>query len=263
MNILIVHDEYATIRDLRRVLEKTTANARIFEAENEKDSLKICKEEDIQVAFLDVEMPGKSGLALAGEIKKIRPMANIVILTAYEQYALEAHRQFVSGYLLKPANSCEVANVLNNLRNPVTESTKGLYVRCFGTFEVFFDGQPVRFGRGPAKEVLAYLIDRNGASVTGADICAILWEDEFDGSDKYKNYLYHIYDDLVLSLKKIGCEDILAHGRNSYAVYPDSIDCDYYRVLKSDARSVSEFRGEYMSQYSWAEGRIGYLSQDM
>ena len=238
MNILIVDDEYAAIRDLRRVLEKTTANARIFEAENEKDSLKICKEEDIQVVFLDVEMPGKSGLALAGEIKKIRPMANIVILTAYEQYALEAHRQFVSGYLLKPANSCEVANVLNNLRNPVTESTKGLFVRCFGTFEVFFDGQP-------------------------ADICAILWEDEFDGSDKYKNYLYHIYDDLVLSLKKIGCEDILAHGRNSYAVYPDRIDCDYYRVLKSDAGSVSEFRGEYMSQYSWAEGRIGYLSQDM
>ncbi len=257
MNILVVDDEYAAICDFRRILEKTVPDARIFEAESGAEALKICEKNDVHVAFLDVEMPGRSGLSLAGEIKKLRPMVNIVILTAYEQYALDAHKQFVSGYLLKPADASEVRNVMNNLRNPVKEITKGLYVRCFGAFEVFCDGEPVKFGRGPAKEVLAYLIDRNGASVTGAEICAILWEDEFDGSDKYKNYLYHIYDDLEQSLKKIGCDDILAHGRNSYAVYPDRINCDYYKALKSDPQALSEFMGEYMSQYSWAEGRVG------
>ncbi|MBO4414420.1 MAG: response regulator [Lachnospiraceae bacterium] len=263
MNILIVDDEYAAIVDIRKVLNTVVPDAQIFEAGNAEEAMAVCERNDVHVVFLDVEMPGKNGLLLAEDIKKVRPMANIVILTAYEQYALDAHKKFVSGYLLKPALTEEVKKVLDNLRYPVPETRQGLYIRCFGTFEVFYNGEIVKFGRALSKEVLAYLIDRNGASVTGAEICSILWEDEFDGSEKYKNYLYHIYDDLQESLNRIGYADILSKSRNSYAVYPDKIDCDYYRALRADPRAAAEFRGEYMTQYSWAESRLGSLISNL
>ncbi|MCR5322011.1 MAG: response regulator [Lachnospiraceae bacterium] len=259
MNILIVDDEYAAIEDFKTILMKLVPDAAVFDADNEKEVLEICTNHDIQVAFLDVEMPGKSGLMLAEAIRRIRPVVNIVILTAYEQYALEALKKFVSGYVLKPALAEDVKNVLANLRYPVIENRKGLFIRCFGTFEVFCDGEIVKFGRSLSKEVLAYLIDRNGASVTGAEICSVLWEDDFDGGEKYKNYLYHIYDDLQESLNRIGYAEILSKGRNAYAVYPDRIDCDYYRALRSDPAAIAAFGGEYMTQYSWAEGRLGSL----
>lgn len=263
MNILIVDDECAAIADIRRVLKKVVPDAALFEASDGRSAVKACLENDIQVAFLDVEMPGQSGLILANEIRKIRPTVNIIILTAYEQYALDALKTFVSGYLLKPARTEEVRKALNNLRYPIPEERKGLYVRCFGTFEIFYNGEAVKFGRSLSKEVLAYLVDRNGASVTGAEICSVLWEDEFDGSEKFKNYLYHIYDDLQESLGRIGCADILLKSRNSYAVRTEEFECDYFRVLRADPDAISYFRGEYMTQYSWAEGKLGSLISEL
>ena len=54
---------------------------------------------------------------------------------------------------------------------------------------------------------------------------------------------------------------ILVKGRNSYAVLPEKLDCDYYRFLQGDPAAVNAFQNDYMAAYSWAEIRNAELVQ--
>lgn len=257
MNILIVDDEAAERRNLENVLTNVRKNmegtGEIFSAANAAETLQLVEKERIDTAFLDIEMPGKDGLTLAKELLEKYPMMNIIMMTAYPEYALEAHKLYVSGYLLKPAMEDEVEEALRNLRHPVKDFRKGLYVRCFGNFEVFYNGEIVKFGRRQAKEMLAYLIDRRGAGVTGEELRAVLWEDAADYSDRQRDYLHKIWYDLRNTLTNLGCGDAIIHMRNTYAVDTSKIPCDYYEALEKGGGVLVGYTGEYMTQYSWAE----------
>ncbi len=257
MNILIVDDEAAACRDLETVLKNVATGATILQASNAAGAVEICRSENIDVAFLDVRMPKTDGLKLAEELVNISPDINIIMVTAYPEYALEAHRLFVSGYILKPAMEDEVKKTLEHLRVPPEQNKPIIHVQCFGNFEVFYQGKPLKFKRSQSKELFAYLIDRRGASVTNAECCAVLWGDTADGSSKQRDYFHHIWGDLKDTLTQIGCGDVLSQERNAYAVIPDKISCDYYDRLASEKRIDTGSVSEYMSQYSWAEGRLG------
>lgn len=261
MDILIVDDEKPALRQIARVLKKVAEDAIIQKTDDADEALKLCRKTAFDVAFLDIKMPAKDGLTLAREIKEIRPMANIVIITAYPEYALEAYKLYVSDYVLKPVTQENLKNTLNNLRNPVRENRKGLYVRCFGDFAVFYDGRTLHFGRAKTKEMFAYLIDRKGAECTNAQIRAVLWGDHARDDDKQRHYLAQITHELRTKLDEYGLSDIYVQSRNSYAIVPDKIPCDYYEALKSKSKELVGFEGEYMAQYEWAEFRVGAIQK--
>lgn len=252
MNILIVDDEKTALSDLKNVLNKTATDARIHAAQSAEEAVRLCQDISFDVVFLDIQMPGKNGLLLAQELKTICPKINIVMVTAYQEYAYDALQLYVSDYILKPAMPDDVERALKNLRNPVEAEQKDLFVQCFGNFEVFCDGRLVKFKRSKAKELLAYMIDRKGASSTNAELCAALWEDS-GGEKEHGGYFAQVVYSLRASLKELGCEDIFVHSRNSYAVVPERINCDYYRMLEGDLQAADAYHGEYMTQYSWAE----------
>ena len=105
MNILIVDDEVSALRDLARTIEKTVQDAEIKKADRALDALSLCREQEFDVVFLDIRMPGKDGLELAKEIKQVRPLINIIMVTAYQQYLYDAVKLYVSDYILKPARA--------------------------------------------------------------------------------------------------------------------------------------------------------------
>lgn len=257
MNILIIDDERPAIKNLERVVKEAEPGAHIYTVEEYDRAIDICHETEIDVAFVDVEMPGMDGITLSGELKNIRPLINIIITTAYEKYSLDAFGIYASGYILKPAEIDEVKDALANLRNTVRTMSKGLYIQCLGNFEVFYDGSVIQFGRSRAKEILAYLIDRNGAAVNNAEICAVLFENDESDMVKQRNYFHHLYNNLYNTLSEYGCENILVKGHNSYSVDMDKINSDYYELLRRNPDVMTGYSGEYMNQYSWAEGRFG------
>lgn len=116
MIFLVVDDEALARRDLARVLKRVEKDATVHEAESAATALEICSKQNIDVVFLDIHMPGTDGLSLAKEMLRIAPHTNIIMVTAYPDYALEAHRLFVSGYILKPAMEDDVREALNHLR---------------------------------------------------------------------------------------------------------------------------------------------------
>ena len=254
MNILIVDDNPAALCNLENVLSGVVPESLPQKADSAEDAIRICRKTPIEIAFIDVEMPDMDGLTLAKELTKLRPFINIIMVTGHPQYALEAHHIFVSGYILKPAMEDEVLETLKHLRHPIVPG-KGFYVRCFGKFEVFYDGMPLKFKRSKAKELFAYLIDNNGAEVNSKELCAALFGNEADGGEKQQNYLRHIWRELKETLASVGCDDILVHSHNAYSVDIHKANCDYYRENPTQAW----FTGEYMNQYEWAEFRRGQL----
>ncbi len=255
MNILIVDDEAGALRDLSREMKKAAPDDEIYTARESKTALTLCRERPFDVVFLDIRMPDMDGLTLAAEMKRIRPLVNIVMVTAYPNYALDALKLYVSDYILKPAGREDIKKALLNLRNPVSQRRKGLYVQCFGNFEVYYDGVPVRFNRSKTKELFAYLVDRRGASVTNTQLRNILWMDESGDDKKQRTYFAQLVHELQNWLEEAGLSEILLHSRDSYAVVPDQIPCDYYLALAHDTLSLAAYQGEYMCQYEWAAYR--------
>lgn len=262
MKVLIVDDERTALKNLSRVLSKVTEDASVYMADQVEEALKLCREFEFDIVFLDINMPDKDGLTLAKEMKEIRPMINIVIVTAYPEHALEAYKLYVSDYITKPVIKEDLKNALCNLRYPVLQNRKGLYVQCFGSFKVTFDGEAVIFGREKTKELFAFLIDRKGAQCTNAQIRAALWGDRENDHAKQSHYLAQITYELRAKLEELGVGDVFVHSRNSYAVIPEKIPCDYYQALGQSSHGLAGYDGEYMSQYEWAETRVGILNEE-
>ncbi len=263
MKVLLVDDELSALRDLERVMTKAVPAAEISKTDETSVALELCKNQDFDVIFLDINMPGINGLALAKKIKEIRPNVNIVMVTAYPQYALDAVKLYVSDYILKPAMAEDIVKAFENLRNPVKEEGKGLYVRCFGNFEVFYDSKPMHFVRSKVKELLAYLIDRKGSSCTNAELRAVLWKDDVNDTEKQRKYFAQLVYELRSKLEQYGLSDIFIQSRDSYAIVPEKIHCDYYEALNHDPKAVFLFEGEYMSQYEWANMRLGTVAGEI
>lgn len=101
MNILITDDEQMVLRENKEMVGRVKPSAHLFCATTYIEAIKIIQTEQIDVAMLDIEMPGMNGLQLAARIKQESPDTNIIFVTAYTEYALEA---FVFYYIIKCRN---------------------------------------------------------------------------------------------------------------------------------------------------------------
>ena len=183
-----------------------------------------------------------------------------VDVTGFEQYALDAFQCRASGYVLKPINAEKIRAELEAL-GPIRmePEPQKLGVRCFGYFEVFWQGKPLHFQRNQTTELFAYLISREGASCTHGEIAAALWEDE-DNMKLISNRIRTLISDMRATFKSIGMEDVLIRHRASIALNLTKIDCDLYRRYQGEMDAVNSFHGDFMVQYSWAEVTAGMLT---
>lgn len=261
MKILIVDDEMMMLEETKENVLAASPDSEITCVDNYVDALKAVEETAFDIACLDIEMPGMNGLELAKRMKDQCADINIIFVTAYSEYALQAHELYCSGYLLKPIRKSAVEKAFANLRHPVVEEKKNekLYIQCFGKFEVFLGNKALKFQRERAKEIFAYLVNQKGTPATTQEICNALWEDE--ANTEKKAYFRVLMGDLRNALKKANAADLLIAEKNHYSIDVEKADCDFYQFLKGDARAVNGYHGEYMIQYSWAEMTVGYLKK--
>jgi len=113
MRLLIVDDEPAARARLRRLLAVHADVSAVFEAADAPEALALLAREAVDLAVLDIEMPGGSGLQLATQLP---PGACCVFSTAYEQLALRAFELGALDYLLKPYGAERLAATLERVR---------------------------------------------------------------------------------------------------------------------------------------------------
>ncbi len=260
MNIIAVDDEFHALSEIEHAVLAIAENASMACFMEAAEALDYARTTRVDVAFLDIEMNEMNGLFLAKHLKDIYGGTNIIFVTGYNQYVLNAFALHASGYVLKPINPERVKNELENLRHPVPNPDTGIYVQCFGSFELFVDGTPVIFNRPKSKEALAYLVDRKGARVSKKELAAVLWEDK-PYTRSIQSHLHILLEEISTSLVNSGAENFIMKEHGYYSVDTSKFICDYYNYEKGDAFAVNCYRGEYMTNYSWGEFKIGMLDK--
>lgn len=259
MRILAVDDEPAALFLLKEAIQKAIPHAQIHAFTLSAEALAYAQENRIDIAFLDQEMPGMDGMTLGKKLTELYPTVNLIYTTAYQQYGVEAFALHASGYLLKPIQQSDIRRELDHLRYPVKQDDSPLRAVTFGSFEFLKNGVPVSFKRSKSKEMLAYLIDNNGAGVTKRELAAALLEKRpYDRA--CQDYMSKIIDSLADSLREAGVGGVLLHQHNQYAVDTNKFVCDLYAYQRGEAWARKAFHGAYMQQYSWGEFTLGELS---
>lgn len=248
MKILLVDDEELQLLRLENTCRKVLPpECEFLKYTNPVQAFEDNKTSSIDIAFLDVEMPGINGIKLARKLKKVNPLINIIFVTAYNHYALDAYKIHASGYITKPVNEERVKEEIEGLRYPVEmKPAKKIQVKCFGNFEVFYNGEPLKFKRSKSKELFAYLIDREGSAINVNELNAILWEED------HPSYLRNLIADIQQTLNAINCGDVFIKRHNECYIDANKVDCDAYEYRKDNPVAIRMYRGEYMIQYSWA-----------
>ena len=255
MKAIAVDDEALMLGALVAAIEESPDVTEVAKFSDCEAALQHARENSVDVAFLDINMRGMGGLALAEKILASRPGCKIVFCTGYEEYAIPAFKLHASGYLMKPISKEDVQAEIDNIKG-TRQAEKPLKVKCFGNFEVYSKNEKLAFKRLKTKELFAFLVDRNGAGMTGKQICAALFPDDTDDT-KNAAYLRQLVLDLKNTLKAVGAESVFCHETPCYRVDTSLIKCDYISYLET---GKPEFRGEYMMQYSWAEDTCAMLS---
>jgi DNA-binding LytR/AlgR family response regulator len=117
---LIADDEPLLREALRRQLAIVWPELEIVaEARNGREAVRLFDERHPDICFLDVHMPGLSGVDAANHIGR---RAHLVFVTAYDHYAVQAFAQGALDYLLKPVEPARLAETVNRLRERLQSS---------------------------------------------------------------------------------------------------------------------------------------------
>ena len=118
-NILMVDDSKVILSDSLSVLEQVLPSAAITGFIWPQQAIEYAKTNRVALAFLDIELGTASGLDLCSTLLEINPRTNVVFLTAYPDYSLDAWNTGACGFLVKPLTPEGVRAQLQKLRYPI------------------------------------------------------------------------------------------------------------------------------------------------
>ena len=99
--------------------------ASIYGFTKPSEAMEFARNTPVDLAFLDIEMGKRSGLTVCKDLLDINPKTNVVFLTAYEGYSLDAWNTGASGFLMKPLTVEAVQKQLPLLRNRIRGLSNG------------------------------------------------------------------------------------------------------------------------------------------
>ena len=159
MKILIVDDELLIAEGIKREVEVLFSDAKVDAVTSADEALRLARSKEYEVALLDIDMPGMDGLTLAKRLIALWPSINIIFVTGYQEYALEAHELYCSAFLLKPVGERKLKKAFENLRKPFAHVSEEFLSQHYQGGDVL--GKKIelyREQRGISRQELADLI---------------------------------------------------------------------------------------------------------
>jgi len=129
LRVLVVDDEQPALDELAYLLSADERIGEVVAAATATEGLRILRETDVDAVFLDIQMPGLSGLELAEVLGRFREPPPVVFVTAHEQHAVEAFELHAVDYVLKPVRADRLAEAVRRVvtgsdRRPAAEDTQ-------------------------------------------------------------------------------------------------------------------------------------------
>ena len=276
-NCIAVDDEQNALNRFERMIAQDERLSLEGTFTSPSDAVEFVKSHSVDIAFLDIEMPEMTGLELAEVLRDYNPYIEIVFVTAYNQYALEAFKAYATGYLLKPLARDDFQRQIDIMEKKLTkehtvESNK-LSVTCFDSFSIKkpgSDGELIKFRTSKAEELLAFLIHNEGRSRSKDLILDTIWPDT--DPDKAANNFRVTCTYIRSTLADIGYTDILVRDHDDYSVNTAMLNCDYITfrqgVSNMDSLTLNQaeeiarlYKGGYLENrfYEWADETRGWL----
>ena len=270
---IIVDDEDKALERMSKLCNRSDMIEVIGVFTKPLDAITFAQTHEVDLAFLDIEMPNMSGLELAEILQENQPKMDVVFVTAFDKYALDAFQVNAVGYLLKPIDYNDLEQQLCNLtkKKKLTQipyNKRCLRVQCMGGFFVFKDRdmkEIIKWRTTKAEELLAILIHHRGQALTKDRIIDLLWpEMEYDRASKNLHAIsYYIRD----AFHSLGYEDVFIRSKGQYQLKVERLDIDIVMIesliscipLKSiaDEKIIAILKlakGKYFEgkDYSWA-----------
>ncbi len=271
MYFIYVDDEESAIINFQHYIKDNSVVESIEYFSNPQDAIAYAQHTPFDVAFLDIEMPEMTGINLAQKLKAHQPDIEIVYITAHCGYHQEAYQSEGRAYLLKPFGQADIDSVFSFLAKLIPTRARTTYnaaakppifVQTFGNFDLWVNGEPVRFQVAKAKELLALLINEHGSTVHNIEIFNQLWPEK-DYTESTATYVRRTVQALKAQLTELGCADMVTFARNAYHINESTFVCDFYTVAAGDNRYLASYKGYYMAQYPWAEESIYVIEQSI
>lgn len=257
MHLIYVDDEQPASDNFRLTTADFEEVEQLHTFLNGEEALHFVDNNVVDVAFLDMEMPGIHGLELARKLKVSDPSIRIVFVTAYSEFALEAWGVDATGYLLKPYTANDIRKELAKCAYRPLPSHK-VSIETIPSFFISVNGQPLRISSAKEKELLALLVDRGERGFTAGEGIACLWPDRANDSST-QSLLRMTYKRLLATLEAAGVGNILATRDNRRYLKTAAVECDLYRILDGDKQAARKYNGAYLQEYEWAEERNAQL----
>lgn len=119
LTVILLDDEKIILDGELSVLKDTMPDADIHGFTEPDNAIRFAKDNKVHLAFVDIEMGRVSGLDVCRKLMEIEPHTNIIFLTAYSQYALDAWKTDACGFIEKPLSPEGIREQLSRLRYPL------------------------------------------------------------------------------------------------------------------------------------------------
>lgn len=274
LRIAAVDDEMHVLKRFERMVQNSEEIELCGLFETGQMLLDYIKDHPLDAVFLDIEMPGVNGLVLSQQILDLNEHIEIIFVTAFNQYAVEAFELQAIDYIMKPLKKERLEKTVKRLLKTKGTAAKSgsLFVQCFGDFEVFLNGEAMVWKNTKAKEILAFLVHKSGVSVNWEKIADAVWP-EYDFEKAQANFHANTYL-MRKNLANEGIAHIMEGGRGNYRIIKDRLSCDLYQLeamikanqfnRKEDFHLIEELMNKgYMegNGYRWAQPRAAELEE--
>ncbi len=199
------------------------------------------------LVFLDIEMPGMNGLEAAERMMALKPEVDVVFVTAYDKYALEAFEVNAVDYLLKPVVKERLAKTLSrinsNKKTPAGEEAaeKVFSVKAFGGLDIVKNGVPmnIKWRSAKVRELFGYYIHNRGIKLHRNKILEELWGDmEYDRAlANFNTCNYQLRRQLAETGS--GIQILFSGGYYTLELYGNTCDADLVENILSKKADIS------------------------
>ncbi|WP_270166569.1 response regulator [Paenibacillus sp. SYP-B4298] len=282
MKAILIDDEELALLQLERLLLEDGRCQIIGKHTSAKEGLAQLSAKQADIVFLDIGMPGITGLEAAEKIREIDRNVHIVYITAYSDYALEAFELQAIDYLLKPVSPARFAKTLNRIEKYLghaeepgeQEKGESIAVQCFQRIELSGEGK-MRWRTSKTQELFALLVHYKNRWIPKEQIMEELWSD-FEQERAVSNLHTSVYQIRKL-LKDMKLPATVEYGSDSYRLSAEVLVSDVDRFestlqgngvendhqRKQIAEALQLYRGDYLAEhdYAWAESRRRELLQ--
>ena len=273
---ILVDDERPALDVLSFLLEKSGQICVVGTFIHASDALAEIPQLKPDVAFLDIKMPEISGLELAEKIVETEGNTEIIFVTAYDKYALEAFNANAIDYILKPISSNDITRVITRLDrikplpNACWMPTVQAQIYCFGRLSVYCAGctEALKWRTTKAEELFAFMLQNLNIDVPKWKITQALWP-EYEEEKKVDVNLYTTIYKVKKTLIKANIKFTFTFQNGKYKMeLPNiSIDTNEFMAITNGEIKVTEasvdkyktafslFRGTYLgeNEYYWSQ----------